>query len=148
MDEKLELELKAKYPLVFHDMYNSDFRHSCMAGGIECSNGWFCIIEEAASKLEPLIAQWIKDNPKPEDDECWSFPRAAQIKQKFAELRFYLSSGTDEMYKIVSEAENKSVKICEECGKTGTVKGRGWIYIACDDCEAQRELRRNSKTNG
>jgi len=147
MDEKLELELKAKYPLVFHEMFNSDIRRSCMAGGIECGTGWYGIIEEAASKLEPLIEQWIKDNPKPVDDECWSFPCAAQIKQKFAELRFYLNSGTEEMHRIAGEAEAKSHTICEGCGKTGAVKGRGWVYIACEECEAKYEQNRN-KANG
>lgn len=144
MDREIELKLKEKYPLVFHDMHNKHVR-SCMMFGCECQIGWLGIIEEAAAKLEPLIAQWIKDNP--DEIEVWGHPRASQIKEKFASMRFYMTSATDEMYAIVSEAERKSQTTCEECGQPGELRGNSWVYTACDKCEEQHELKRKIQAN-
>lgn len=66
-------------------------------------------------------------------------PAASQIKEKFGTLRFYLTSGTEEMWKIVHEAENKSCKICEECGAPGKRRGGGWILTLCDEHAKGRE---------
>jgi hypothetical protein len=132
MDSKIELELKAKYPKFFHDMYNPDNPRSCMNFGLDCGAGWREIIEEAASKIEPLIEKWLQENTV---DEWWNqFPRASQIKEKFGSLRLYLSGGTDEIYKIVNEAEAKSSNVCEECGKVGKNRARGtWYVTLCEE---------------
>lgn len=64
--------------------------------------------------------------------EPW-WPRASQIKEKYGTLRFYLTSGTALMYTVTNEAERKSAKICEECGKPGKFRGDGWFYTSCKD---------------
>lgn len=51
--------------------------------------------------------------------------RASQVKEKFGTLRFYMTSQTPEMDKIIEKACRKSAKTCEECGKPGKVVGRG-----------------------
>jgi hypothetical protein len=145
MDKEKELELKAKYPLVFHNMHNTSSR-GCMMFGLEIGTGWLGIIEEAAAKLEPLIAQWIKDNP--DEIEDWGFPTSSQVKEKFSTLRWYFSGGTDEIYQILGEAERKSQTTCEECGQPGKLRGNSWVYTACDKCEEKHERKRNSQANG
>jgi hypothetical protein len=100
-----------------------------MCWGFECGDGWYSIIEEAAAKLELLIVEWSKATLENE-----YHPRASQIKEKFGTLRFYLSSGTDEMYEVVEIAERKSAFVCEECGKKGKLRGKGWLYTRCAKC--------------
>jgi hypothetical protein len=70
-------------------------------------------------------------------------PRASQIKEKYGTLRFYMTHGTEEMYKIVDNAERKSLKTCEECGKPGKLRGRGWYYTRCAAC--WKRMQKESK---
>lgn len=59
-----------------------------------------------------------------------------QIKEKFGTLRFYLSEETDEMSKLIEEAEAKSAETCEVCGAPGTPGTLGkngyWITTLCE----------------
>lgn len=61
-------------------------------------------------------------------------PRAAQVKEKFAILRFYMSTATSEMWDLIKEAEEKSATICEDCGEPGVTRGGAWIRTLCDEC--------------
>jgi len=61
-------------------------------------------------------------------------PSASQVKEKFGTLRFYMTSGTEEMYNLIHEAEEKSGTICEDCGKPGKIRHGGWIRTLCDEC--------------
>lgn len=67
---------------------------------------------------------------------------ATQVKEKFAVLRFY-TNGIPLKYEtecdaLIERAEWRSSVTCEECGKPGVERGKGWIYTACDECEANR----------
>jgi hypothetical protein len=68
-----------------------------------------------------------------------------QIKDKFGGLRFYCSA-SEEIMKLVEEAEEKSYSICEKCGSMDDVKqvGNGWIYTLCKNCDTNR-LNNNLK---
>ncbi len=72
---------------------------------------------------------------------CWcknfvlAAPHAVQIKEKFGTLRFYLNCGTREMTDLISEAEGKTHKTCEDCGKPGERAGDGWVRTLCVDCD-------------
>ena len=131
MKKELDEALCRDFPLLFSDR-RKDPKTTCMYWGFYCGDGWEPIIREAASKLEPLIEQWVKDHINDEDFEDWQ-PRASQIKEKFGTLRFYLSSGTDEMFEIVEKAEEKSETICEVCGKPGKLSGPGWYKTVCEE---------------
>lgn len=66
-------------------------------------------------------------------------PIVTQVKEKFGGLRFYVQQGTDEVYKLVSEAEAKSYHICEVCGVGGELIVVGGIYMTrCDEHSNQR----------
>lgn len=71
-----------------------------------------------------------------------SYPRASQVKEKFGTLRFYMTSATDEMREHVRKAENKSAKVCEDCGAEGVMREGGWIRTLCNDCEEAYQERR------
>lgn len=63
------------------------------------------------------------------------FPCAVQIKEKFGELRVYMSYYNEEIEKFINEAEELSRKTCERCGAPGEQKGGGWIVTLCDECD-------------
>ena len=95
-----------------------DPRNSNMAFGFQCGDGWFEIIKELSEKLEPLGAT----------AEC--------VKEKFGTLRFYVDHGTDEVYDLIEEAENKSKVTCELCGAPGHLTEKSWyLQTLCDKCE-------------
>ena len=54
-------------------------------------------------------------------------------------LRFYYSGGDDAIDELVSVAENSSSKVCEECGAPGKMRGRSWVYTACDEHTADKD---------
>jgi hypothetical protein len=91
-------------------------------------------------KIEVLfkVLYWIAHRLLPNLDNPFYWygggPRASQVKEKFGTLRFYLTHGTDEMYAIIGEAQQKSAKTCETCGKPGRIRGRGWYYTRCHSC--------------
>jgi len=116
MKEKLSNKLREKYPNLYQN-YGGDPRKTCMAWGVECGDGWYQLIDELSAKLEPLGVV------------------AAQVKEKFGGLRFYLETGSDEAWDLVSKAEEQSLKTCERCGEKGRPRGGGWIKTLCDECE-------------
>lgn len=129
MNEKLDNQLCRDFPNLFGDRHAS-MRVTAMCWGFP-GDGWEKIIREAAEKLEPLIEAYKREHP---DEEP---PRASQIKEKFGTLRFYLSHGTDEMFRIAEEAERKSERTCEDCGKRGTLRKGGWLRTQCKACYEQ-----------
>lgn len=78
-------------------------------------NGWLGIIK---SLIEDLIQLgWDK--------------QICQVKEKFGGLRFYINSGSDEIYKKIFKAEIKSNEVCEKCGEPGESISGGWIVTLC-----------------
>lgn len=121
MKEELEKQLVEKYPNLYSH-YRGDPTKTCMAWGFECGDGWYKLLDELSSKLEPhgIIA--------------------SQVKEKFGELRFYIDGATEEnheqIYEWINEAEEKSLNTCEVCGNEDTVKprGSGFVQSLCDVC--------------
>lgn len=228
MKKELTEQLYSKYPLLYTDKEASMYK-SLMAFGFEVGDGWYNLIDELSSKLEPLIQKFIKENPNLSCQNCicpkkehyayltktpgkclaihkqaifkqrhvnfsirvipkwvkneylqtlnWkcylygrkyiinpinktfyflqdcisyfahtyqtcycdkyeaSYPRASQVKEKFAGLRFYMSSSTEEMQNIIQEYEAKSYRICDRCGQPGTTYRLGyWLHASCKTC--------------
>lgn len=60
-----------------------------------------------------------------------------QVKEKFGTLRMYhYTTNGDEGYTdgFMSAVQGMSAHICEDCGKPGTIGGRGWIRTLCGEC--------------
>ena len=68
-----------------------------------------------------------------------------QIKEKWGYLNIYTNFGNDELYKLIDEAEDKSLTVCEDCGSEENVGLRltGWYTTICLDC-----LKRDVKERG
>jgi hypothetical protein len=153
MKDELSSKLYAKYPKLFSqkDLPASE---TCMCWGITCGDGWFGIIDEACEKLQKLA------------DESNSIIEFTQVKEKFGGLRLYLSIDQNketridimtnhgilvhsanpiddiwgEAHIITNEAEEKSVKTCELCGKEATQISRGgWISTLCEEHGKEKE---------
>jgi hypothetical protein len=124
MDKELQQKLIEKYPTVMKD-HGGDMRQTCMAWGIETGNGWYDLIDELCAKLEPHGVV------------------AAQVKEKFGGLRFYINAVDESIYEevhsYIDEAESKSYKTCEACGKPGKRRGGGWIRVLCDECDEKKD---------
>ena len=63
--------------------------------GIECGKGWYKLIEPIIKYIEEY------NQDKKEEDKI----KIIQIKEKFGELRFYTNFGTEELHKMIEEAE-------------------------------------------
>lgn len=137
MRQDLEQQLRKDFPLCFGDV-DKPFTESLMGFGCECNDGWESIIRAACEQAEPLIKKWLKENPNDRD----FMPRLMQVKEKYGTLRMYWSSYPKGFDKIERDAEKKSAKTCETCGKPGKVRGRGWYYCSCLTC-AKPEDRDN-----
>ena len=62
-----------------------------------------------------------------------------QVKEKFGGLRFYIGSGSNEIFDRIAKAENDSYEICEECGQPGVLRGGGWLKTLCDEHAGDRK---------
>jgi hypothetical protein len=134
MTEEETQKLLTRFPKLYGDYYKSP-QESCMCFGFEVGSGWFNLLWELSEKLE-------------------KYPiNVSQVKSKFAMLHYYFSyseSISDEDCSIVGnlidEAEKKSNKICEDCGKPGKTRDiKGWFWTLCDNCE--KEIRENAGKN-
>ena len=125
MKEELEKKLVEKYPNLYKD-YGGDMTKTCMHWGFAHGDGWYNLIDELSAKLEPhgIVA--------------------AQVKEKFGGLRFYVEypkhlsrEQVEEIREMKNEYEQKSYTICEDCGKPGELCTHGWHRTQCKDCEAE-----------
>lgn len=62
-----------------------------------------------------------------------------QIKEKFGGLRFYTDGASEELAKMIRDAELLSFKTCEYCGEPGEERDSGWIKTLCDKHHQERE---------
>ncbi len=122
------------YPDLFAGR-NEPITHSLIPFGIETGDGWFDLIWELCTKIDALA----KSAGLSGDD----YPKAMQVKEKFGGLRFYANpcnvKVADEVFAAIDEAEARSVKTCETCGKPGRQVGGGWIVTICEACESKRD---------
>lgn len=113
MDAALEDRLKAAFPRLYQAGV------SC-----ECHNGWFELVWRLSGQLEELIAQ------APEAEQATYF--AVQVKEKWGQLRFYLSASTEAMLQATEVALEESGQLCEVCGAPGTILHQGsWVIARC-----------------
>jgi hypothetical protein len=132
---ELAKKLTDKYPEIFSTSF--DYY------GFECGDGWYSIIDSLCSAI--VSCRPAEDIP---------MPIAAQVKEKFGGLRFYVDwpalsekwrgdSGNTvfarqvyhtTVHSLIDMAEEMSFCVCEDCGMSGPdVKrvGGGWIRTLC-----------------
>ena len=136
MKDELDNELCEKYPKIFK-MRNASMQETAMCWGFP-GDGWFNIIDSACKIIQHHVDWKRKVEPfasmtDEEFDEIHQ-PVAAQVKEKFGGLRFYVDNADDYTSGVIALAESMSYRTCEDCGAPGKQTGRGWIRTLCDAC--------------
>lgn len=160
MNQDLEEALVKNYPSIFKDIYG-DPKETCMSFGIETGTGWYNLIESACFNIQETVDLVNHIHPNLNFRVV-----AAQIKQKWGTLRFYIEFhynpdvvksiegvffvegasiewAFDRIHETIRFAEKKSEYICDTCGDWMKYdKGEGWHYPKCEACceERMREL--------
>lgn len=117
-DEEMQEYFPKVYPKIFSGRY----------GGIAIGKGWFDILNQACILIQSHL-DWKPDVPQ---------VVAAQVKEKFGGLRFYVDGGDDYTRGIITMAEQMSMLLCEECGAPGERRSGGWVRTLCDKHEQER----------
>lgn len=157
MDKHLENQLVARYPEVFRDV-GGDPAQTCMADGLAVGNGWFNLIDVlcanfvARLRQEQAYLQRLAENlgrpvrhghPELIDDHVIAeqrqrmeqalaeVPVAAQVKEKFGGLRFYVDNATPAHDQLIRFAEMMASRTCEDCGAPGQAYPFGWVRTLC-----------------
>ena len=138
------------YPELFK--HRENLQASLMGFGFECDDGWFELIDNLCRD----ITNWYLENETrhySEDYETYEIKKGippqffvTQVKEKFGGLRFYIGGAPMEIHDMITEAEEKSYKICEICGKPGKLySDRPWWRTLCNDCKKKEESKLNQK---
>ena len=126
MNKNLVKALQDEFPWIpkLNPLYSLNYPMS-----IDCADGWFTLIHDLCLKIDAALPDKYKE----------SFT-VDQIKEKMAGLRFYTNFATEEISKIIREAESLSFTICEECGASGSMhRQRGWYRTLCVKCATRLE---------
>lgn len=139
MKDELDNKLCEKYPKIFK-MRNASMQETAMCWGFP-GDGWYNIIDSACKIIQHHVDWKRKVEPfasmsDEEFDEIHQ-PVAAQVKEKFGGLRFYVDNADDYTSGVIALAESMSYRTCEDCGAPGKQKGRGWIRTLCDTCNSR-----------
>lgn len=130
MNSDLDRKLCEAFPLLYADRYSNPTT-SCMCFGFECGDGWFNLIWYLSSKIEPILVANITQELE--------YPlRAAQVKQKFGGLRFYMTYSTPEITALIDKAASYSYEICEQCGDKGILRQGSYWETLCNDCNGKK----------
>ena len=151
MTPEKDEELCRKYPKIFRDRYASP-QSTCMCWGFDCGDGWYDLIDTLCSHIQNHVDNQIRQQEykfkrgeiDPEDyqsEDCFQVV-AAQVKEKFGGLRFYVDGADDEVRGMIEMAEGMSYKICEDCGNRGSIRKTDWHRTMCDPCNETWQARR------
>lgn len=96
--------------------------------GFQCGDGWSEVICAMAAEIAGIVGGPAR---APE-------LRVVQLKEKLGQLRVYIQGMPEAqaaaVHAAITRAEEKSVQICEACGRPGRLRQSrdGYRYTACD----------------
>ena len=132
MKKELDEALVKDFPNLYTNRHCSP-KLAPMCFGFECDNGWHDLIRKLSENIEKEILKL----PEETREHVW----AAQVKEKFGGLRFYMNGSTKEIDILIDKAEDESFKICEICGKPGEPQSScSWITTFCPECLTNKEF--------
>ncbi|MGV8920800.1 MAG: hypothetical protein ACOH2R_23970 [Pseudomonas sp.] len=123
MSPDLEKQLIERYPNIFSIDKDGESRLA-LRHGIECDDGWYQLIDTLCGCIQQHIDTYNLEQFK-----------VTQVKEKFAELRFYYSYGDERILGMVELATALSARICPVCGNPGKkIKtNENWLITRCDE---------------
>ena len=139
MKDELDTLLVQKYPKIFRDRHKS-MQETCMCWGFAHGDGWFEIIDAACADIQNHVDWKRRQHPEMTDEEFDAEHQviAAQVKEKFGGLRFYVDNCDDYVRGVIAMAESMSYRTCESCGDSGHRRSGGWVRTLCDKCQEKR----------
>lgn len=142
MKEELEQQLEHDFPFMQKSRVKEE-RNTYKIFGCECGDGWYGLIHELC---QSITDRYVKEEILPENIDLIPI----QIKEKFGILSYYYSfkdmpckESVDDSKKklrndiayIVHNYQEKSMSICENCGKSGKLRSDlPWEQTLCDQC--------------
>lgn len=93
---------------------------------LEVNEGWLPLVWDMCEQL--LASRKNLNIPISEENPLYF----TQVKEKFGLLRVYAVFSTEEDTKIIRMFEDMSQFVCDVCGDQGRVRGKYWLYVACD----------------
>lgn len=94
--------------------------------GFEVGPGWYALIRELVQKLEEQA--FLENRTAANSVKC------AQCKEKFGLLRVYLMNSSDNLFKIKHAYEERSARVCCECGVPGRQYKTLGMAVYCRAC--------------
>ena len=119
MSPELQKKLLDKYPRLFA---------SKQFWGFECGDGWYNIIDNLCGSIDSYRNQ-----------DCDVL--VDQVKEKFGQLRFYVTGGDRMVDGMIWMAEHMSGYTCEKCGNPGELRTKGWMVTLCDKHHDERTAK-------
>lgn len=111
-------ELQNKLFNQFPDLYSK----KNLSWGFECGDGWFNLIQELSDKISKSIVQQDLEDIY-----------IIQIKEKWGTLQVYMNLYNQKIGDLIDEYQDKSFKVCEACGKEGSLKNGSWVRVLCEE---------------
>ena len=124
MKQELEEKIFAAGPRLFRQK-DLSCMETCMCWGIDCGDGWFALLLEVTRILEWHNSNLVRDGKPPVE--------AAQVKEKYGGLRFYLDNEDDFANGVIRLAELIAEKTCDVCGAPGIIREGGWLACRCEE---------------
>ena len=109
-----------------HEDFNKQFPELTKMAGVGVGQGWYPLVWEMFERLTASRAA----NGMPISEEYPLY--FSQIKEKYGTLRVYALGAYEDDHKIIEMYEDMSQFVCEQCGEAGRIRGRYWLYAACD----------------
>ena len=136
-------DLIEKYPKIFEDYEGNPGRVNW-----SCPKGWLHILDWLCGTLQNYI-----DNTEIHEKEIVdgkpsikvynpSQIRCLQVKEKYADLRFYTNSYTDVQDGMIKFAEYLANITCQNCGsmeEVSVVDVNKWYITLCKKCQTSKK---------
>lgn len=124
MKKELQEKLFEKYPKIFGEK-DLPMTQTCMCWGIDTGDGWYSLLDNLCELLQGMT----DNNPR---SARFSQIVAAQVKEKYGTLRFYVNGDSEWQSGAIALAEHLSGSICDVCGGPGKLNQEGWISCRCE----------------
>ncbi|MFW9871595.1 MAG: hypothetical protein ACFFG0_00675 [Candidatus Thorarchaeota archaeon] len=163
MNRELELKLIEKYP-DFFNYYRRYPKKVRIRFTFSCGNGWYNLIDnlcynlsekikdknfkiiviEVKQKFGGLRFYYIIEHERTDflfriGAVIRKFMFNKRLGKKYWKIIDFRRKFWKTIYEKISDeiekAEKKSYEICESCGKKGTIIGRHYIRISCEECK-------------
>lgn len=118
--------------------YHMDIKYNTMlqqvlSGRREAYDEYFQFTSVSNNNKEEYFQTWLKTAKYRQVKEPIPQVIAVQVKEKFGTLRFYVDGGNEVTHAMINMAESMSARTCEKCGAPGKLRGKTWLYTACDE---------------